>query len=147
MDKQRLQRIADLIRTIPEEKFDMETWWANKGNGCQSIGCAIGWAIKADILPEMELREWTQDYTGKKLIFPALKTASDGSPYLTPGWSINGISQALQISEYEARWLFSPDEYMGDNKEGEITYNASPSIVAGRIEEFIKTNGESRAHE
>lgn len=55
----RLQKLADKLKTVPRDKFDIEVWmdglthydnlWCAKPNGkvlgdCGTTGCAMGWA-------------------------------------------------------------------------------------------------------
>jgi hypothetical protein len=38
----KLEMLADALESVPEEKFDVSTWWS-QGQGC---GCIAGWGIK-----------------------------------------------------------------------------------------------------
>lgn len=42
---ERLQRLADFLKSLPDEKFCMDSW----SNDCGSVACAVGWACT---LPE-----------------------------------------------------------------------------------------------
>lgn len=52
MNKERLQKLADFLKTVPVENFDLEEWCVIDGGevtdhivkaGCETTGCAIGW--------------------------------------------------------------------------------------------------------
>lgn len=58
MNVEKMQQLADLLRTIPDEKFDMNT-----GIKCGTIACAAGW--------------WFLTHAPKKLIAQAKSSASD----------------------------------------------------------------------
>lgn len=51
MNRKNLQRIADMLLEIPEDKFDISSYRENdSGNPiCNSVGCVIGHATKLDI--------------------------------------------------------------------------------------------------
>ena len=75
MNKENLQRMADYIRTIPQEKFDMGLW----RNGqeyepeCDSVGCVIGHCTVLDaenienfigFRDRIDFAKWSQFFTG-----------------------------------------------------------------------------------
>lgn len=73
MNRENLQRMADHIKTIPEDAFDMSAYrYANHiSSECNTIGCAIGHCTVLDDkeLPRfstggIDFAEWSKDFTG-----------------------------------------------------------------------------------
>jgi hypothetical protein len=79
MNKENLQRMADYIRTVPREKFDMLEFRGGEGKKaeCDSVGCVIGHCtvldaenIKArftDVDGEIRFAIWSEEFTGLSL--------------------------------------------------------------------------------
>jgi len=73
MDKGNLERMADYIETIPQEKFDM--WKFRTGekvdHECGSVGCATGHCTVLDENPlpldksgDIDFLAWSKEFTG-----------------------------------------------------------------------------------
>jgi hypothetical protein len=97
MNRENLQRMADYIRTVPQEKFNMEFY--RKGNEkhhkCNSVGCVIGHCTVLDDFDniptlwndEINFTEWSTNYTGIALresewiwCFDSLWNQTDNTP-------------------------------------------------------------------
>ena len=115
MKKARLLKLAKLLRTVPERKFNLGLW-ADKDfspQDCYTQACAIGWA--------------TTIFKGLELI----KEPNLISYYISfsdhSGWS--AVMDLFGISEGHALYLFSNDSYEY-NRDG-------PKAVAIRIGQFV----------
>ncbi len=77
MNKENLQKMADYIRTIPEEKFDMRDYRSfddKFSTECDSVACVIGHCTVLDKENILEnfikssgnicFTEWSYDFTG-----------------------------------------------------------------------------------
>lgn len=74
MNRENLQRMADHIRTVPQEKFEMVEWRSAEyeTKECGSIGCVIGHCTILDSKPlprlhssnHIDFGEWSEDFTG-----------------------------------------------------------------------------------
>lgn len=63
MNKENLQRMADYIRTVPQEKFSMSVYRYGQNQHlpkCGSVGCVIG---HCTILDKANIKQW-RDYEG-----------------------------------------------------------------------------------
>jgi hypothetical protein len=96
MNRDNLQRMADFIRTIPQEAFDMGAF--RKGQKitpeCDSVGCVIGHCTVLDPNPDeiprwhdggmIEYDEWSLNFTGLDVewdwCFNSDWTLADNSP-------------------------------------------------------------------
>ena len=71
MNKENLQRMADHIRTVPQEMFDMSVYRQGDHNSieCGSVGCVIGHCIH--LAPQLirksygnvDFTSWSERYT------------------------------------------------------------------------------------
>jgi hypothetical protein len=74
MNRKNLQRMAEYIRSIPQNRFDMSVFREDdKDNGheCQSVGCAIGHCTALDTRPlpkdlgnSILYNTWLHGFTG-----------------------------------------------------------------------------------
>lgn len=122
-EHQRLRKLADFLKTLPEAKFDIGDWATkgfNPGNPeasqCGSAACAVGWACA---MPEFQaeglhMHNCTPIYV-----------LEDGSHY--QHWYAARFFFGLNFDESQR--LFSGSYYPG----GE----AKPSEVAERIETLL----------
>lgn len=112
--RQRLNKLAAYLKTVPPEQFDMD-YWANADDDypgeCEFAGCALGWATR--VFPELKLVQ------GEGAIVPVL-VGSNWTGY-------DAASRLFGITYMEAVDLFSPDAY------GPCV---TPQGVAERIEAF-----------
>lgn len=76
MNKENLQKMADHIRTVPQEMFDMDHWREDddfESVSCNSVGCAVGHCVHLDTenkIPRdpakgtIYFSSWASGYTG-----------------------------------------------------------------------------------
>ena len=71
MNKERLQRVADILKEIPDVQFNMKYW--GKKNDSGTVCCAIGWYVEKtpEVLDEeLGFTYWTPetlDVNGREL--------------------------------------------------------------------------------
>lgn len=148
-EKELMLKLADFLKTIPRNKFDMGAWMINKNFdgaafkaikhvkdpgltdklivrplNCKTSGCAIGWATT---MPEFKRR-------GLKLIAGS-ENAFDAGVYLVKNNQIvekqfKAVGIIFGISEGEAWELFRLRETKSKN---------TPKAVAKRLRKFVKT--------
>lgn len=44
MNRERLERLVDILKTVPPEKFDMSMWYSSNISECGTVACAGGYA-------------------------------------------------------------------------------------------------------
>lgn len=73
MNRENLQRMADHIRTVPQEKFDMDVYRDNDSlsHECNTVGCVIGHCTVLDKEPLpplsyicIDFTVWSERFTG-----------------------------------------------------------------------------------
>ena len=73
MNKENLKLMADYIETIPQEKFDMNTFRTGEkvDHECGSVGCVLGHCTVLDKRPlpmylegDINFNAWSFDFTG-----------------------------------------------------------------------------------
>lgn len=108
-----LQKLADFIRAIPQERFDMEAFRSkhedNFTHECNTIGCVLGYSPQVlydDFKDVPKLFDSSIDYEG-----------------------ISIEKLGIDPLESEWNWMFGPDWNEVDN---------SPTGAADRIEWFLK---------
>jgi len=111
MNIERLQKLADHLRGVPPEAFDLDQW------SCGSVACAVGHAC---LIPEFA----EQGLTLKK---------SENRNFLEPvfgfseGW--DAVSYFFDICEEDAEHLFGAWQYLRADRH--------PEAVAKRIEALL----------
>lgn len=113
MNKKRLQKLADHLRTVPAAKLDMNIW------SCGTSACAMGHACTIPSFKRAGLRlVRLENAEGKEHFYPDFKGASD----------FGAAEEFFDIKYSVAEHLFSSFEYRG---------RPSPATVAKRIESVI----------
>jgi hypothetical protein len=74
MNRENLQRMADYIRTVPQESFNMKVYrdGSKRYHKCNSVGCVIGHCTALDDIDniptlwndEINFHKWSENYTG-----------------------------------------------------------------------------------
>jgi hypothetical protein len=74
MNRENLQRMADFIRTVPQDKFSMREYRSGDITlqECNSVGCVVGWCTlldKKENIPlykdgNIDFEEWSIKFTG-----------------------------------------------------------------------------------
>lgn len=121
-----LKKLAKKLRKLPSEKFEMNIWINNKATDkritCNTAGCAIGWLPR--LVPETKLKLKRQ---------PSI---NGGDYYYKPHYRgfdhYEAVSAYFEIDIDHIWHLFSADEYS--------VVVVSPTMVADRIDEFLKDN-------
>jgi len=96
MNRENLNRMADYIETIPQDRFDMHTFRTGESvnHECDSVGCVIGHCTILDKNPlpmhrfgYIDFDSWSSDFTGLdsfsdewRYLFFGLWTAVDNTP-------------------------------------------------------------------
>jgi len=130
MNRERLLMLADFLRTVPEENFDLTSWrydntaeTVDVGDNqlsslhCGTTGCAVGWACS---LPEFNAQGLT--WRG------SLPLYSLGDSISTAGWE--AVEGFFYLGENQSLYLFSDKCYSDADDQ-------SPAGVAKRIEDFV----------
>lgn len=129
MNKERLNKLADFLDTVPERKFDLDTWRVNADGkevfdestddeqllnfDCGTSGCAIGWACA---MPEFKAQGLTWGLWG-----PTVPNYD--------GW--DAVMDFFDLKRADATYLFESESYDYDVDE-----DTKPSDVAARIREL-----------
>lgn len=116
MNKERLQAVADVLRTVPDEAFAMETWWRSN---CKSVGCAVGHYIHAR--PDCGL---------------ALAQMPGGTfvPTQQDDENWDAVMGHFDLTERQAHYLFDHFAYDG--------LSPSRAQVIDRIYDFVTSGGD-----
>lgn len=131
MNTQRLQQLADFLKTVPTEKFNLAQWRQIRAgritatddqlkSNCNTQACAIGWAC---LMPEFQKE-------GLKFA-PADYAYSSGYPVYNNFINWRAVQAFFDLSFSQAQFLFSSDFY---------PVSANPKHVIDRIN-FIIQNG------
>ena len=129
MNTERLLRLADLVETIPPEKFDLADYWQHP---CGTIYCGLGWAGHD---------EWFQN---EGLRFEIAGWWNTPIPVFNGLVNFDAVTAFFELASdfgrnTQAEFLFSKDSY--------VTRPAHPSEVAIRIRLFIEHHDEKVVRE
>lgn len=159
MNVDRLNKLANLLDTVPPEKFDLNYWGlvskvARVPNTldiskdeCGTVACACGWACTIPEFREAGLylgrtamlsysSEYVLKYTTTSLTVPVGKVTYQGIP---------AAARFFAISEDQAEDLFYSSSYFAVNNEDEDAAAISPAMVAARIRKLIAVEGPDHA--
>jgi len=145
--KKRLLKLADVLRKLPEAKFDYGSWVGNNWKGksdlsCGTTACALGWATTIPSLRRAGLR------LGEMKV----NTTTPFAPYMvgtSPSWSSarEAGMEIFGLTEDEFEFLFIPgsclnidsdgDDFKEDYMEGPSD-DATAKQVAKHIRNFVK---------
>jgi hypothetical protein len=115
MNKKRLQKLADHLRTVPVSKLDMRQW------ACGTTACAMGHACE---IPSFKRAGLKLGPTG----FFDRDGVSELAPVFDGDFGYAAAGAFFDISEFAAFQLFSSLSYDGKPR---------PTTVAKRIEAVI----------
>lgn len=140
IQKRRLLKLARFLRTVPKEKFDIDSWYNHpfqhrKPNGpdynyekisakkflshCGTTACAMGWA--AVCMPTIFRKDERDEVICLESgAYQGMQAAQDG----------------FGITYRESMHLFSESGY--------YSVNPTPKVVARRIEQFVKRKEKER---
>ena len=138
MNKPRLQALATMLRSVPPDNFNLDSWRYKEdldvllgqcvtdeqitSHTCGTTACAVG---RACAMPEFNVQGLTYDN------WEPLYTCYGSIRSMSVGWS--AVEAFFDISYKEAQELFTDEGY----KYSEYGDSVTPQNVAKRIEEFI----------
>jgi|TARA_R110000744_G_scaffold30815_3_gene72744 hypothetical protein len=132
MNKDRLQLIHDIVKEVPDKKFDMDIWMNRKG--CATAGCAIGWAASDPRIIEQGLH-LVENAHGS--VFPVFENAKSGAT--TAGTIHKHIAEFLDISVTDSLSLFDPEEYYQRHDLEDEDSLVTKKMVLADIAKYIET--------
>lgn len=119
-----------IIAGIPEEQFDLDMVFKNRGgsNGCGTIACAIGWLSLHPKFIELGLR---QSYCGVSL---------HSAPYFYD----DAAKVIFSISIHQARAIFGREgiSWYDHPDMTKALPNNHKALFLHRVESFLKEHGE-----
>lgn len=112
--RSRLAALADLLDTVPEERFDMHSYYwteqrdfgwdphhtVNIRNECGTIGCALGWA--PSLFAPLDAEGWGE--YGER-VFGAPDTSAAWSWVFSPDWGLDDIDNTPRGAAARIRHL------------------------------------------
>jgi len=120
MRADRLLKLAQFLKTVNPNNFDMRRWI--KDPNCGTACCAMGWAGS---IPEFRLDGLMSGwFKGDDELF---YRSPEGPIY--DGWEVP--DKFFEISGEESRYLFDENRY---------SMGVSPNTVASRIESFVNSS-------
>ncbi len=149
MKAELLLKLADLLDSLPPERFDYCMWagsdWApGTGLSCGTTACALGWATT---IPELglELRR------GEVLNCYVSRVGQVAHPAIEGPHSLECAAEAFDVSPEEAAFLFcaeelnprlrpeTEDDYLSEEPEGAMSpdEDATAKEVAAHIRRFV----------
>lgn len=118
MNIKRLQTLANFLKIVTANQFDLSTWY-DDDNTCGTTACAIGWAT---VIPEFSA-------LGFKLVEP--RYSDQYLPYFNGYTSWDAVEEFFDLTTKQALFLFT--SYYYPNSQ-------NPKHVVDRLEHVI-TNG------
>lgn len=145
MNKQRLESARDFLRWLDEapegalhEHFDMELWYSEASQDCDTAACAIGWIAQVEDNGGLRLRR--RDNSGAYPVLDGLEADDDVPLAYQPWFSVRtyfGIDQAAAGRIFDACEYYELDEEDGLP----IVRYISPGEVADAIDHYLAANG------
>ena len=143
--RKRLEKLAEFLKTVPPEKFDMEQWMDTEdatdatersrdvpvdANACGTVGCAMGWATTIPSFRKAGLRLFRiTNYLGQPSSACHVALVDKKTGHISSDFSAAADFFGISISESEK--LFSPDHYKENQRK-------NPKFVSKRITNFLK---------
>jgi len=123
MNKERLKILADFLKTVPEQGFDLATWVSlgDTPNRCGTTGCAMGWACQIPVFKADGLR--IIEYVDGMYV-----------PEFDLSYGFSASARFFEIALDQALYLFQPHNYPAGQRK-------NPLAVVGRIYELIGHDG------
>lgn len=146
----RLGLVADLLESLPYDRFDYTRWVGESWKGardlsCGTTACALGWATTIPELSALGLYLVSEEdnpmYSGWATEIGTVRIRGQENNMRD---SIDAAMRIFQLDEDEAAWLFTPGEVIDSYRglESSPGPNATAAEVAAHIRRFIKENGE-----
>lgn len=115
----RLLRLADILDSVPKDRFDIKRWRSS----CGTVECAIGHAANDDYFKELGL---TLDSPPE---YPTGAYSEGFTPRFKEKRGINAVADLFGITPSDAEYLFVGESY--------DTPEVDPSDVAQRIRLYV----------
>lgn len=126
MRADRLLKLADFLETVPRRSFKMTGWIerdaskpeGNKPGQCGFSGCAVGWAVHAQLFAGLGF--------------------SGGMPVYNGRTNWNAVVELFEFEKSPDSEFGSDDAYHLFYDEAYTSGNPIPKTVAKRIRKFVK---------
>lgn len=152
----RLLKLADLLDTLPPNRFDYNEWVGKnwKGNpdlSCGTTACALGWATTIPEFRELGLRLIEVRSYNFKYSFVCMLQFFEAGKHLNYWDSVCNATQTIfGLDEHDTEYLFTPSEmgqydsygewYSDDEDDLRPGPKASAKEVADHIRRFVEDN-------
>jgi hypothetical protein len=139
--KRRLLKLANLLDTLPEERFCYEQWvgsdWEGKSNlSCGTTACAFGWATTIHSFRKLGLRLMRKPDGG--FIVAMKDDVINDSCGSYRNYTVPAANKIFDLTPNEADWLFLPKSHRAYREEEGPNEAAPPQEVAKHIRDFVK---------
>lgn len=114
MNRERLLDVVAVLKEVPDERFDMDSW------KCGTAGCAVGHYCLARPDCGLSLSQDDEPVTKDSFGFPIVGFAA--------------VAEHFDIGFVEAHYLFDADEYPDPD-------HVTRAHVIDRIEDFVADGG------
>lgn len=154
MNIERLTKLAELLDTVPPERFNMDYWGLASAYSnlkelnvaeCGTSACALGWACS---IPEFQAAGLHLHRNGTSIRYdhfePRFKTRSEAYPALEAIYEgFKAGAKFFGITLEQSEWLFLPREYEppGFDQDEDPPIVITPADVAARIRTLIAQGG------
>jgi hypothetical protein len=112
---ERLAHLAQVLREVPAERFDLGDWSTRVEDPCSFAGCAVGWATQDPVLRAEGL--------GMRDGFPRFE-----GTMVDYGW--DAVQEFFDLTHADAYSMFGLNSYDSPAPR--------PDTVAARITEFLE---------
>lgn len=132
MKVERLKKLADYLRKVPESKFSLYTWcrspnYVYDSPDCGTTACALGHAGLMPAFRKAGLKTEASENGGRVCLTPRGKRAASTS------WNEKAGMEFFGLTHDEALYLFFPGHYPINER--------TAKDVAKRIKQMIKDGG------
>jgi hypothetical protein len=138
VSNQRLLKVARILDSVPEEKFDLRHWkrspfpWEPE---CGTVACAVGWAASDPGFKRAGLSVSMDRYGAGEIWFRKhLEGLQENLLGKNAFLNWEAVTEFFGISRDEAFGLFSHASYVEDEDEDTLV---GPKRVATKIRKFV----------
>lgn len=122
MNKERLEQMVTMLRTVPKERFNIAFW------DCGTAACAVGHAC---LNPVFQAQGLTIAETGFGDFVPHVK---DGGGHIRRSW--DAVNTFFGINDETSTHLFCGHAYQSATADADDV-EVTPDMVADRIVELL----------
>ena len=97
MNHQNMETLAQFLRKLPAEQFDMSVW--SDDDRCGTVACVAGWATEFVLVPELTTSCWEDNETGEHHCEQSINYSLTAQNWL----GLNG-EQAYALFRHDATW-------------------------------------------